>query len=210
MTRLCWYVGERFYRDLKAKEEFSMRIIEGMSALADFLVGQVRIMEGGSEQARREAREQVPADRVKDAAVVARELRWRVRLAMGTPSDAEGPKKGAAHGVFSGMKKRKRESPADARDAILFRHFLPKIWDRVEREMEGGERKSMRVRRPDDEALMRMLAGTETMEDVEEEACVESRGESVRRIRRYEVDGALVVERQVVRLSVSRWTWPPS
>ena len=46
-------------------------------------------MERGNDHAKREAREQVPNDRVKDAPALARELRWRVRLARGESSDDE-------------------------------------------------------------------------------------------------------------------------
>jgi len=87
--RLCWYVGERYCRDLKSKEEFSPRILKSLDALAGFLVSEARTIERGSEVAKKEARENVPADRVKDASLLARELRWRVRSAAGVDSDVE-------------------------------------------------------------------------------------------------------------------------
>ncbi|KIM31038.1 hypothetical protein M408DRAFT_327932 [Serendipita vermifera MAFF 305830] len=88
-TKLCWYVGERYCRDLKSKEEFSPRILKSLDALAGFLVSEARTIERGSEVAKKEARENVPADRVKDASLLARELRWRVRSAAGVDSDVE-------------------------------------------------------------------------------------------------------------------------
>jgi len=87
--RLCWYVGERYCRDLKNKEEFSPRVLKSLDALAGFLVSEARTLERGSEIAKKEARESVPADRVKDPSLLARELRWRVRNAAGVDSDAE-------------------------------------------------------------------------------------------------------------------------
>jgi F-box/leucine-rich repeat protein 10/11 len=86
---LCWYVAERYCRDLKSKEEFSPRVLKSLDALAGFLVMEARTLERGSEIAKKEARENVPADRVKDPSLLARELRWRVRSAAGVDSDAE-------------------------------------------------------------------------------------------------------------------------
>src|ERR1700730_14607994 len=76
--RLCWYVGEKYLRDRRAKEDFPSRILESIEVLADFLVSEVRTMERGLESVRRDVRDQVPNDKVKDAPAVARELRWRV------------------------------------------------------------------------------------------------------------------------------------
>ena len=115
MNRLCWYAGEKYLRDLKAKEEFSQRILDSVEVLAEFLVAEARVMEKGTDHAKREAKEQVPGDRVKDAPAMARELRWRVRLAGGYESDDDarvrkGQKKAAGHKeeVNGAGKKRKR------------------------------------------------------------------------------------------------------
>jgi hypothetical protein len=121
--RLCWYVGDKYLRDLKGKEEFPHRVLKSVESLADFLVSEARIMERGSDAAKKEAREQVPGDRVKDAPALARELRWRVRQASGDLSDDDGEStvKSKVNGV-----KRKLE---DEQTTGLFRHFQPRKWD---------------------------------------------------------------------------------
>jgi len=48
-----------------------------------------RTIEKGTEAAKREAKEQVPFDKIKDPASMARELRWRVRAAAGVDSGVE-------------------------------------------------------------------------------------------------------------------------
>ena len=58
LYRLCWYAAEKYLRDLKAKEEFSPRVLEGVEALADFLVADSRTMERGNEQAKKAAKEE--------------------------------------------------------------------------------------------------------------------------------------------------------
>ena len=87
MHRLCWYAGEKYLRDLKAKEEFPPRVLDSVEVLAEFLVSEARTMERGTDQTKKEAKDQVPGDRIKDAGAMARELRWRVRLAGGYESD---------------------------------------------------------------------------------------------------------------------------
>lgn len=88
--RLCWYAAEKTVKDLKAKEEFPLRVLNGFDALANFLVKEARIIERSStaESVRKDSKEQVPAS-VKDAGALAREFRWRVRLAAGGDSGDE-------------------------------------------------------------------------------------------------------------------------
>ncbi|EGN96043.1 hypothetical protein SERLA73DRAFT_162011 [Serpula lacrymans var. lacrymans S7.3] len=135
-TRLCWYVGDKYLRDLKAKEEFSTRVLESLAALAKYLVLEVRSMERGSEQAKRDAKEQVPSDRIKDAAALARELRWRVRVACGYSSDEEdmgcSSRKMLANGLASAVgSKRRRVHSNDADRPNIFKNYVPKAWDIV-------------------------------------------------------------------------------
>ena len=113
--RLSWYVGEKYLRDLRAREDFSTRVLESVEALACFLVSEVRSIERGTEITKREAKEQVPSDRVKDPSAVARELRWRTRLALGFESDGEPSdrRKMAIADYGCGAQKRKRTSTDD-------------------------------------------------------------------------------------------------
>ncbi|KAL5529550.1 hypothetical protein ACEPAG_5535 [Sanghuangporus baumii] len=154
-TRLCWYVGEASLRALKAREEFSPRVLSSLEALARFLVSEARLIEhsdgrsvGNTKAAdatrRKEAKEAVPSDRVKDAPALARELRWRVRLAYHGSSDAEDD--GGVEGSVRAGVKRKRKAGVGAHAESgspsenghnhyepspepRFRNFEPKRWD---------------------------------------------------------------------------------
>ena len=79
-----------------------MRVLHGLVALADFLVSEARLIERGSDPLRKEAKEQVPGDKIKDPAALARELRWRVRLAAGLASDTESANKSKASTPING------------------------------------------------------------------------------------------------------------
>jgi len=141
-SRLCWYVGEKYLRDLRAKEDFSPRVLESIEDLADYLVSEVHTMERGPESVGRDIRDQVPNDKVKDAPALARELRWRVRLAQGYTSDGDRPGPDRAREPKDGGRKRKRDpefSPSTRSDSG-FRNFQPKIWDALAEEQEEGVR----------------------------------------------------------------------
>jgi len=147
-SRLCWYVGDKYLLDLRAKEDFTPRVLDSIEALSDFLVSEVRAMERGPEPVRRDVRDQVPNDKVKDAPAVARELRWRVRLAEGYTSDggrcdqARGREEPATKLVG---RKRRREGEIPLTDLATqgdpkFRNFQPKVWESLEEDHEEGVR----------------------------------------------------------------------
>lgn len=130
--RLCWYVGEKYLRDLKAKEEFSPQVLESLEALSGFLISEVRTMERGSEPAKRDAKDQVPSDRVKDPAALARELRWRIRLAGGATSDDEDFGRPAKKTIVNGHGVKRKRSPLESQGVpVLFKNFQPTEWDVV-------------------------------------------------------------------------------
>lgn len=144
--RLCWYVGEKYLRDLRAKEDFTPRVLESVEALSEFLVSEVRAMERSPESVKRDTRDQVPGDKVKDAPAVARELRWRVRLAEGYTSDGDHSDRAREPTPKDAGRKRKRDSaeppptdPATSSDSI-FRNFQPKTWESVDEEHEESTR----------------------------------------------------------------------
>lgn len=106
-------------------------------ALADFLVSEARILEQGIDTAKKEVKEQIPSDRVKDAPAMARELRWRLRLAAGSASDEEGPKKAdRTNGHINGVKRRRVDSEGVEEGSLRFRNFKPRPWDRIEDRVE--------------------------------------------------------------------------
>lgn len=180
-------------------------------ALSDFLVGQARAMESGVDHAGRAAKESVPSDRIKDAPAVARELRWRVRLALEAPVDREGSSwKVNGHGNGAEATKRKRK-PSDGVEAcgnaLQFRNFRPKAWDAEKRESGKGEKKVVQVKR--EEVSMGEVvqdANALAAEGGGVEGGYESRSEVIVRARQVAVDGRLVIERQEVSRVTEMWT----
>ncbi len=144
VDRLCWYVGEKYLRDLRAKEDFAPRVLESIEVLSDFLVSEVRAMERGPDSSRRDVRDQVPNDKVKDAPAVARELRWRVRLAQGYTSDGDQSGQFRAREPMAKEVGRKRKRDPEFSQAVQgdskFRNFQPKIWEALAEEQEEGVR----------------------------------------------------------------------
>ncbi|KAF8810703.1 jumonji superfamily protein [Phlegmacium glaucopus] len=207
-SKLCWYVGDKYLRDFKSTSGASLppRILSGILSLADFLVSEVRILESGTEQARKEVREQIPADRVKDASAVARELRWRAKLALGYSSDDEGSggirkaKKSVTPPVGS---KRKRVEDQD--EIAHFRNFKPKPWDAVVavKKEENKTRVSKATRPGEGDEWISRWVTEEEMEGEDDEVTVESCREVVTKVRRT-MKG---VERQRIERTIEDWTW---
>ncbi|KAJ7184115.1 jumonji superfamily protein [Mycena filopes] len=202
-TKLCWYVGDKYLRDLKAPAgtEYTPRVLTSLLALADFLVSEARTLERGTDQAKKEAKEQIPTDRVKDAAAVARELRWRVRLAAGNMSDDEGSSvKANGAGV-------KRKRIADDDERPRFKNFKPRRWDNVAEKANEGETRVVKANKPaeDDEAWkdLWMEWATGAAEGDATDAQVKSRTETIVRIRRTG-EG---LERQRVERVIESWEW---
>ncbi|KAI0781268.1 Clavaminate synthase-like protein [Trametes elegans] len=216
-VKLCWYAGEKYLRDLKAKEEFSPRVLESVEALADFLVSESRMMERGNESARRQAKEDVPGDRIKDAPALARELRWRVRQAAGYSSDDDsrsgrktkaamnGEGAGAANGVSNKRKRLAAESSEDNME--LFRNFKRPTWDRVDERPTEKEGRLAKVRRPDTTSEDWTREWTSGSGDAEvedgQEAHVERKRDVIVKVRRT----AKGLERQRVERVLEEWVW---
>ncbi|KAI0075787.1 Clavaminate synthase-like protein [Panus rudis PR-1116 ss-1] len=211
-TRLCWYAGEKFLRDLKAREEFSPRVLRSLEALANFLVSEARSMERGNEHARREAKEQVPGDRVKDAPALARELRWRVRQASGYTSDDEGGSKRKGKvltGETAEVNGHKRKRAGDEEDAVLvngpFRNWKPRAWDHVVSRPTEHEQKAVKVDKSYQDSFDKWAAAKDVEEDMESgvEATMSRRRDIVVKVRRT----ARGMERQWVERIGEEWTW---
>ncbi|KDQ60551.1 hypothetical protein JAAARDRAFT_125212 [Jaapia argillacea MUCL 33604] len=208
-SKLCWYAGERYLRDLKGKEEFSPRLLESIEALAAFLVSEVRIMERGSEQAKKEAKDQVPGDRIKDPPAMARELRWRVRLMSGYSSDEEGGQRRAASAELSSsgpaMKRKRSGSNSVEESRERFRNFKPRLWARITCNPTESDRKVLRMQRPmgedafDGDWMDRTEDGSGGGEQVE----VRRRRDVIIKVRK--VDGGF--ERQRIERTVEEWLW---
>ena len=206
--RLCWYVGDKYLRDLKSTSGASLppRILSGILSLAEFLVSEARILETGAEQAKKEVREQIPTERVKDAPAAARELRWRAKLALGYSSDDEGSggtrraKKSVTPPIGF---KRKRVEGDD--EIAHFRNFKPKPWDAmVVVKKEANQTRVSKAARPSegDEWTSRWVTEAE-VKDEEDEATVESCQEVVIKVRRT-LKG---LERQRIERTIEDWTW---
>jgi F-box/leucine-rich repeat protein 10/11 len=205
LFRLCWYVGDKYLRDLKSKEEFPPRVLESLQALSRFLVSEARAMERGTEAAKREAKENVPSDRVKDAPAMARELRWRVRLAAGAMSDDEDSGRPIQKNMVNGHKRKR--SPGGASAGVQFRNFQPKGWDVVnELPRESGER-IVNVHPPDttDRWEQDWTDWKEEFEDgdAREQAAVEKSRDVIIKVRKTDSG----VERQRIERVMEKWVW---
>lgn len=169
-------------RTLKAREDISMRVLSSLEALANYLVSEARLLDGSenshtsshagkgsvteSNAARKkEAKESVPGDRVKDAPALARELRWRVRIAAHGSSDVETENVNTHPspellGSKGNAKRRRKESwdpnatqnsgvspdDLDVQSARSnFRNFVPKRWDKCEARSVRADRMRRRV-----------------------------------------------------------------
>ena len=172
-------------------------------------MSEARILETGTEQAKKEVREQIPADRIKDAPAAARELRWRAKLALGYSSDDEGTggtrkaKKAATPPI--GFKRKRVE---DHDEIAHFRNFKPKPWDAVVAvKKEANQTRVSKAARPSDgdEWTSRWITEVEVKDEAEEEeeATVESCQEVVVKVRRT-VKG---LERQRIERTIEDWTW---
>lgn len=204
-AKLCWYVGDKYLRDLKSKEEFPPRVLESLEALARFLVSESQAMERGTEVAKREAKENVPSDRVKDAPAMARELRWRVRLAAGATSDDEDLGRPVKKNMVNGHKRKR--SPASAAVGVQFRNFQPKGWDAVnELPRESDERVvNTHPPRTSDMWEREWMEWDKELEgqEQEERAIVEKTRDVMIKVRKTE-NG---VERQRIERVMERWVW---
>ncbi|GLB35227.1 putative protein with domain family that is part of the cupin metalloenzyme superfamily [Lyophyllum shimeji] len=205
-SKLCWYVGDKTLRDLKSPSgaTFSPRVLESMLALADFLVSEARTLEGGSEHAKKEVKDQVPSDRIKDAPAMARELRWRLRLAGGYSSEDESLQ--SRKGKTNGNKRKRAASTSPPLDVTgpPFKNFRPKVWDSMVEKCMDIETKSVRARRPQD--------GEDWVDHWTESSGEHEDGETaeVKRWRHATVKirrTANGIERQRIERVVEEWKW---
>lgn len=189
-------------------------MLESIEALAEFLVSEVRTMERGAEQAKKEAKEQVPGDRVKDAAALARELRWRVKHAAGHTSDDEdnGSKKAKNHTTShaaNGAAKRKHVEPeAGEEDSGHYKNFRRKAWERVLEKPAEKESRVMKIRKPDVSEDVWKNEWTDWRDNCEdpdggEEVVVDRQRDVIIKVRRT----ARGLERQRIERVLEDWVW---
>ena len=204
LSRLCWYVGDKYLRDLKSKEEFPPRVLESLDALSRFLVSEARTMERGTEAAKREAKENVPSDRVKDAPATARELRWRVRLAAGTTSDDEELGRPVQKNMVNGHKRKR--SPTGATAGVQFRNFQPKGWDVIIELPRESSEQAVRADPPSTTDKWER-SWTDWNRELEggtgEQATLEKMTDVMIKVRKTESG----VERQRIERVVEKWVW---
>jgi F-box/leucine-rich repeat protein 10/11 len=179
--------------------------------LAGFLVSEVRTIERGTAQAKKEAKDQIPADRVKDAAALARELRWRVRLAAGYESDDEGLVRkevnvpALVNGVAGNKRKRGQVDGGDDR-MVKFKNFKPRLWETVSEMVAENDKRVVKALKPDGDGWKEqwvdwkneLLGGA-----VMDEADVNRRRDVIVKVRRTTTG----VERQRVERVVEEWRW---
>jgi F-box/leucine-rich repeat protein 10/11 len=162
-------------------------------------------MERGTEAAKREAKENVPSDRVKDAPAMARELRWRIRLAAGTTSDDEDLGRPVQKNMVNGHKRKR--SPGGATAGVQFKNFQPNEWDVInELPRESGERVvSVHPPNPPGRWERKWTEWDEELEDGDagKQATVENTRDVIIKVRKTEGG----VERQRIERVMEKWVW---
>lgn len=162
-------------------------------------------MERGTEVAKREAKENVPSDRVKDAPALARELRWRVRLAAGATSDDEDLGRPVQTNMVNGHKRKR--SPASAAVGVQFRNFQPKGWDVVNELPRESDERVVNIHRPKTSDIWErewMEWNKESEDQAQEErATVEKTRDVMIKVRKTE-NG---LERQRIERVMEKWVW---
>lgn len=210
---MCWYVAEGYTRLLKTKEQpVPQRVLDGLASLVEFLMSEVRLIEGNTNGAgdagKKDAKDMVPSDRVKDPGALARELRWRVRVAINGESGDEGGTRlkgytASKHKPAAGQKRKRgnsdkerltREgSPASESQSdtsrMMFKNFTPRPWDAV----KTTEAQTLRL---EGEAPPLLESVDVEMEDDRPVGALERRTSSVVKVRR--IGDGSVVEREVV------------
>ncbi|QRV86082.1 JmjC domain, hydroxylase [Ceratobasidium sp. AG-Ba] len=234
-TKMCWYAAEKYVKDLKAKEDFSPRVLEGLAALANFLVGEARSIERGTGK---EAKEQVPGDRIKEPCALARELRWRVRNARGIDSDTEGAAPASTPvPVHAGSKRKRTEEPvvengpAKANGSVsagtsvnqpspvtkapsppvapvAFRHFAPRPWVEIRRDSAVSTCWVAADSIPEDGEVSETRLLTENSEGAAE---LQTKVDTIVKTRRTtNKDGNAQLERQSIMRTLDVFVWDPS
>lgn len=189
-------------RDLKAGNvSLPERVLTGVLALSEFLVSEARILETGSDQAKKEVKEQIPSDRVKDGPAMARELRWRVKLASGYTSEDDDIGGSRKTSNLSGSKRKAQ----DAHDeGPHFRNFKPKIWDSEKVAEQHEDTRMGKMPKPEGiDWAKAWIEGAEMVETQCVELPVKIRGETIIRVRRT----ATGAERQRISREVEEWTF---
>ena len=198
-------------------EEFPPRILEGNEALADFLVSEARTIERGTESAKRQAKEDVPGDRIKDTPALARELRWRAHHAAGYSSDDDSrsnrkTKASATNGEVNGIGGKRKRTAADSVEETsdLFRNFKRRSWDWEQERPTERDSRVARARKPrsqdmSQEWMQAWVGGTEDGVEADDgdEAQIERRRDVIVKVRKT----AKGLERQRVERVLEEWTW---
>ncbi|KEP53580.1 JmjC domain histone demethylation protein [Rhizoctonia solani 123E] len=214
-NRICWYAADKYVRDLKAKEDLSLRVLEGLASLTTFLVSEARAIERGGKDKEKEVKDQVPGDRVREPGSLARELRWRVRNARGLDSDGEGSGSSApapaTNGVGTGTKRKRTEEPAPkseeekSESPVVFRNFIPRKWTEVRRDSAVTtcfvDPSSIHEEEAMDKLVQEGTAGA---------AELQTKVDTIVKTRRFkdkDHDGKTVVERQTITRTLDIYTW---
>ncbi len=171
-----------------------------------------RTIERGADPAKRQAKEEIPSDRIKDAPALARELRWRVRHAAGYASDDDARShrkaKGAVNGDGSanGTGSKRKRTALDEDGLELFRNFKRASWDRVEERPTERESRVVKTRRPNTKSRewVREWVGEDVKEEEEgEEVHVERKRDVIVKVRKT----AKGLERHRVERVLDNWVW---
>ncbi|WWD19304.1 hypothetical protein CI109_103762 [Kwoniella shandongensis] len=231
--RLCWYVADKYCAELRHLRSYRVRapthppqpphfhVLKNLTYLASFLISQTDILiDNNAEDKRRKlVHDRIPAEVVKDAEGLARELKWRVERELPViglldeEAEHRSGKEGSA--TLETRGKGKGRSMLEARKE----NRLGKIWDKkpVSRTWKfDPEPWTVNVQTPPSETSHAYLPRpTSSIFDLdvkqeggEEKArlTISSTKQSRRRVRETE-DGVIVEESQEVTFTEKRMIW---
>jgi len=171
--------------------------------------------------ARKESKDAVPADKVKDAPALARELRWRIRNALNVTSGDEGSSKRAKSWQVSsnstnGVKRKREEDDSTEfgeteHGRPIFRNWRRGGWDKEEFLPKRLETVTARRKRPYDDLQAWMNDATVDSDDLDtEEAIVDISTEVIIKVRKVRQGNSKedILERQRVERRVEVYRWP--
>jgi F-box and leucine-rich repeat protein 10/11 len=193
---------------LRVSEEIPQRALASILSLATFLVSEVRNIERKGN-AYRESREMIPVDKVKDGPALARELRWRVRNALGADSGDEARPRQKLSPISNGGNKRRRtmdETPSC--DLQKFRNFKPRVWDGENNLPSCHSTFKSWIRK--DLPIVRWMEWPETASTSAEGdilATVNSTVDTVVKARQYTKSGVMFLERHKATRVYELWQW---
>ncbi|ORX38273.1 hypothetical protein BD324DRAFT_620219 [Kockovaella imperatae] len=218
--RLCWYVAEKYCAELRSLHAYRPRatahaptppstvVLDGLYALAQFLVDQASILEDprAEDKRRKLIHDRIPAEIVHDPSGLARELLWRVQRELphlDVPDTH--PRSAGAKGMPNGTKKGKGLVMLPSKPKSRVWNFTPPPWEQNNHPVKESTN-VLYAPRPSASSPAPGIARSSRNEKAEATVHVYSQNRS--RVRDLD-DGSTVLEEQRVEFTERRVIWLP-